>query len=252
MSFGAFNFHTLRALLSWTMFAALITTTQAHSDRSITTQTPRLQAPEYQSLQSGTVTRVLDQNTILVEIDGKATRIDLLGVSGATTPQHRNQSSAAIETLSMLTLGEIVRIQYDPNGETNRSNKRVAYLYRAPDNLFVNLELIRQGQSRFTKNSMSIHIPIFEHYEQRAKQLMRGIWEPGKPLPPQETPEEKAPTPSVDKSPSQIPGTIYITRHGTKYHLKDCPHLTDSTRPTTRDKIESTHQPCKTCTPDTP
>ncbi len=213
---------------------------------------PLHQAPDYASLSTGTVIRVLDQNTVLIEIDGETERLDLLGVSGATGAQHASQAKQAIDTLNRLTLGETVLIQNDPSGELNRANKRVAYLYRAPDHLFINLELVRQGLTRLSNASMSIHSPLFEHYQRRAQQRERGIWNPNEPPPQPDTLADPLPAPSEAQPSSGPDRTIYITAHGTKYHRKDCSHLTDSARPTTRESIATSHGPCKTCEPDAP
>lgn len=245
------NRQSLKAILIATLCAAFSVGVFAQPSQPIAPAQPTFQAPEYQSLQSGTVTRILDQNSALIEIDGTSTRIDLLGVSGATSPRNR-QSSDASQALSLLALGETVLIQYDPAGEINRANKRVAYLYRAPDHLFINLELVRQGHTRYTNTSMTIHTELFEHYEQRAQTLERGIWDPNKPIPQTNEPDEPASQPAVDRPTAPDNSTIYITAHGSKYHRKDCPHLTDTARSTTRDKVSTTHQPCKTCKPDAP
>jgi len=242
----------IRNLLCGLLFFALIPSTHAQPADQSPPTAPQLIAPDYASLQTGIVTRVLDQNTLLVDLDDKPTRIDLLGVSGTTKPQNPDQIRLAIETLSRIALGETVLIQNDPSGELNRANKRVAYLFRAPDHLFINLELVRQGHTRYTSNAMTIHTALFEHYEQRAQQLQRGIWGPDLPTPLIVAPEQDTDTPTDTHQPAQRNDTVYITAHGSKYHRKDCPHLTDTTRTTTRDKVESTHQPCKTCKPDAP
>lgn len=241
-------------LLACILIAALTPHALAQTDHQPQPEQPAFTPPDYATLQSGIVTRVLDQNSLLIEINKTQTRIDLLGVSGSPKPSPNTPLSPATQALSQLTLGETVLIQYDPSGELNHANKRVAYLYRVPDHLFINLELVRQGHARHANASMTIHTSLFEHYQRRAQQLERGIWNPNALVPntPQLTIEAEPVSPSQSPSNPKPDSTVYITTHGTKYHLHDCPHLTDSARPTTREEVTSTHEPCKTCKPDTP
>ena len=46
-----------------------------------------------------------------------------------------------------LLLGELVYLRFDGD-RTEKYGRLLAYLYRAPDGLFVNLEVVRQGYGR--------------------------------------------------------------------------------------------------------
>ncbi len=222
---------------------------------------PAIDAPDTAALPQGSVTRVLDTDTLLLKVDGKPLRIDLLGVSAATTTSTRADdpdATAAVSFLEHLLLGETVAIQYDPKGEYTTANKRAAYLFRAPDNLFVNLELVRQGYARHTDSSMSIHLDAFAYYQQRARDLERGVWDPDRPAPAPATPVQAQPNPQpatlTTTSPHPLDPAaddiVYITKYGKSYHRKDCPHLTDTQRPMRRDDLKNNYTPCKTCKPD--
>lgn len=212
------------------------------------------EALDFGTLPVGKVTRILDENTVLIEIDSRTVRYDLLGVSAASTERDASHTHRATDALTRMVLGETVAIEHDPQGERNIANRRAAYLYRNPDHLFVNLELVRQGYTRHSPISMTIHTKVFDHYQTRAQNLFRGIWDPQAPIQPisestdNENPDQS--DPAHNQQPANTTAAVYITTYGTRYHAKDCPHLTDSARPTSRDQIKDTHKPCKTCKPD--
>jgi endonuclease YncB( thermonuclease family) len=216
----------------------------------------RIEQPDFNQLQTGRVTRIVDENTLLIQIEGRNTRYDLLGLT--TTALSKNQRELCADTLNRFLLTEHVYIQLDPLGEYTPANRRAAYIFRARDTLCINLELVRDGYARHADTAMSIHQDAFEHAQQRARSLKLGIWGPGlKPLTPEQLTESAPDTPesepeSTPKPKATISSTVYITPYGKKYHRKDCPHLTDAARPTTRQQCTDTHKPCKTCKPDTP
>ena len=214
---------------------------------------PELKLPDFSTLIQGQVTRVLDENTVLIRVNGRTVRYDLLGV--ATIPTRDKQNAAlAVDALSRMALGESVFIEHDPQGERNAGNRFAGHLYRTPDHLPINLELVRQGYTRHSPAGMSIHHEVFVAYQSRAQSLERGIWDtdrPTLPLPeiePEPEPEPTSPRPT--KTTRSNGNTIYITAYGTRYHRKDYPHLTDSARPATRQEVKDSHKPCKTCKPD--
>lgn len=223
-----------------------------------TDQPPALQRPDFTALQKGIVTRVLDEDTVLIRIGEIHERYDLLGLAPLT--QRESAAKAALaDALRRIMLNETVLIQHDPGAQTAHANRRHAYFYRHPDHLPVNLELIRQGYARFSQTRMTIHTAVFSHYEARARDLKRGIWSsstPEPPISPDQSPRtapDPDPNPTTDPDPEQaIPERVFVTKYGTKYHREGCTHLTPSARPVQRDEIDATHKPCKTCKPDTP
>ncbi len=245
------------ALFIQTLLCVCVCLGFAPSDSSREETLPKLSVPNFEKLPVGRVTRVLDENTLLIELDGKTQRCDLLGVSGAST--ERIHSALAIDALRRMLLDELVAVQYDPLGEMNIANRRAGYLYRDRDHLLINLELISSGYTRFKDSSMSINEGVFARAEDRARTLKLGIWDPNPVLPtPSDDPLVNQPpaptaTPQTTSTTSaNDSGIVYITPYGTRYHRKDCPHLTDNARPTTRDKVKDSHKPCKTCKPDDP
>ena len=227
----------------------LITTGRAQPEPSPVP--PRIIPPDPSTLEFGIVSRVIDENSLLIEIEGNTRRYDLLGLS-AVSNRDKPNSRAAIDAISRLALGERVALQHDPESERAASNRRSCYLYRLPDYLPINLELIRNGYARYNPTSVSLYADVFAYYEGHARSLERGIWstDPVGTLEPETEPEPAHDEPQTTPPAGIEPDRVYVTAHGTRYHRENCPHLTDSARPTTREQVRETHKPCRTCKPD--
>jgi len=236
---------------------------------------PELIIPPKDELIAGEVVRVFDGDTLLIRIDGKNRRYQLIGADAPEyLPKDRKPKPFSIESMrfiEQMLLGEQVFLRHDPAGERDSSGLLRAYIFRAPDMLFVNLELIRQGYAKYSARHGTLYQDSFSYYEQDAKGKSRGIWDSNQrfqaelPIedidePTRQTDSEHATRlvpeqpnqPAPDRSTTSNANQIYITRSGSKYHRKDCPHLTVTRQRTTRDAVESTHTPCKTCKPDDP
>ncbi len=265
------------AVLCACLLTTLPSTGYAHPEDLSTTPPPPIQTPDYSSLTLAKVIRIFDADTVLLQIGQSKHRYQLLGANAPEfQPRAKSPKPFSIESrrfIEQLLLGESVYIQLDPRADRDAINRRIAYIFRAPDMLFVNLELVRQGYAKHDPKGMSLYTDAFHYYESKAQALTRGIWNPDanlhRPTPadeiaedqepkPHEQPESKpqqSPTqkikPAESKPITQSPSTtIYITKSGSKYHTKDCPHLSASNKSTTRDTIKDTHQPCKTCKPN--
>ncbi len=213
------------------------------------TTVPEFQHPDYDTLGVGVVTRILDENTVLVRINRKYERYDLLGVTAFTVPKSA-YAQVATDFLKRSLLHEQVRVQFDTNAKRNHDGRFAVFLYRSPDHLFVNLELVRQGLVRADRTQLDLHRKDFDYHSKRAEERQVGLWD-----------SSPHPTSNPDANPKELqepappnelirPQTVYITEHGKKYHREGCSHLTDSARSTSREQILATHAPCKTCRPD--
>lgn len=265
------------AVLCACILTAIPSTGFAHPEDLTNRPPPAIETPEIASLTLAKVIRIFDADTVLLQIGQAKHRYQLLGANAPEfQPKAKSPKPFSIESrrfIEQLLLGESVYIQLDPLADRDAINRRTAYIFRAPDMLFVNLELVRQGYAKHDPRGMSLYTDAFHYYESKAQTLTRGIWNPDanhhRPTPadeitedqepslqeqpeskPQELPKEKT-KPTDSKPITQSPSTtIYITKSGSKYHTKDCPHLSASNKSTTRDTIKDTHQPCKTCKPD--
>ena len=93
------------------------------------------------------VVRVIDGDTVKIDYNGKATNVRLIGVDTPETVHPNKPVEAYGKEASNFTknllLGESVYLRYDVE-RMDAYGRLLAYLYRAPDGLFVNLEIVRQ------------------------------------------------------------------------------------------------------------
>ena len=155
------------------------------------------------------VLSVTDGDTLKIEYEGNSETIRLIGVDTPETvhpsrPVEPFGPEASAFTKNLL-IGEEVYLRFG-NEERGKYDRLLAYVYRAPDGLFVNLEIVRQGYGKAYVKYPFEHMALFQHYESRARSSGKGLWSG---LPP------------VDKDPVDK-DTVYVTKSGTKYHRKSC------------------------------
>ena len=187
------------------------------------------------------VARIIDGDTVEIRYDGKLTSVALIGVDTPETvhPQKPVEpfGKAATAFLRNLLLGESVYLRFDGN-RTDRYSRLLAYLYRAPDGLFVNLEIVRQGYGKVYTVFPFKHKTLFQHYSGHAQQAGRGLWSAGNAVAQQSQLSE---TPATQ--------TVYVTRTGTKYHRGSCRYLKYSKIAIALDKAKQNYSPCSICRP---
>ena len=103
--------------------------------------------PDFSDAPGYPVIRVIDGDTVILDINGRETRVRLIGVDTPETvhPSKQVDSKEARLFLTNLLKGERVYLDYEPDNRTDIYGRTLAYVYRVPDDLFVNLEIIRQG-----------------------------------------------------------------------------------------------------------
>jgi len=128
----------------------------------------------------GSVTRVVDGDTIRVMTGGREEKVRYIGVD---TPESVKPNSpvecfgkAATAANSRLVRGERVRLEMDVEAR-DRYGRLLAYVYRARDGVFVNAELVRQGYAtRLTIPPNVRHAARFGRLEREAREGARGLW----------------------------------------------------------------------------
>ena len=93
------------------------------------------------------VLRVLDGDTVVVRLDGKETRVRLIGVDApeSVDPRQPVQRFAreSAEFHHALVEGKTVRLVYEPAGaRMDLYGRTLAYLYLEPGGQFVNREIV--------------------------------------------------------------------------------------------------------------
>jgi micrococcal nuclease len=188
------------------------------------------------------VLRVIDGDTVEIEYEGRPTTVRLIGVDTPETvhPQRAVEAfgKEAFAFTRNLLLGEEVWLRFDTN-KVDKYGRLLAYLYRVPDGLFVNLEIVRQGYGHVYTGFPFRHMDLFKYYEARARDIGKGLWEAAKAGKAEEQPS--------GQSQSDI---VYITKTGTKYHRAGCRYLSLSAIPISREEaIRRGYTPCSVCKP---
>ena len=125
--------------------------------------------------------------------------------------------------------GEHVYLAYE--GDTPAKDKygrALAYVYRAPDGLLVNAEIIRQGYGHAYVKFPFKCLDEFRQLERFARQAKKGLWAPReKAAAPAKAPVVFGHSTFVKPGTTSDPerATAYVTRTGVKYHMAGCQYL---------------------------
>jgi endonuclease YncB( thermonuclease family) len=135
------------------------------------------------------VVRVIDGDTVVLMLDGKETTVRLIGVDMPETVHPTKPVEAygkeASEFTRNLLAGESVYVEYEPGpSKLDRYGRTLAYLYRAPDRLFINLEIIRQGYGHAYTEYPFARMEQFREAERKAREADKGLWRPESTAPP--------------------------------------------------------------------
>lgn len=179
------------------------------------------------------------------------TTVRLIGVY---VPRNSAATDAARVCLIRMLDGESVYLRTDPDWPASEDGRIWAYVYRAPDGLFINLELIRQGYARCAAAQPFEHQKLLRAYERLAQQRQKGIWATpaaGHDDAPTSQPRaQKPPAPATQPAPANGDETIvYITEHGRKYHTQECRFASNARAVTLRAAKALGLTPCARCKP---
>ncbi|OGG85844.1 hypothetical protein A2392_00275 [Candidatus Kaiserbacteria bacterium RIFOXYB1_FULL_46_14] len=130
------------------------------------------------------VLKVIDGDTIVIDIDGTSETVRMIGVD---TPETVHPSKAvqcfgveaSDQTKAWLT-GQSVKLETDSSqGERDKYGRLLAYVFRA-DNLFINQKLITEGFAyEYTYNLPYKYQAEFKAAEANARTDKRGLWAEG-------------------------------------------------------------------------
>ncbi len=127
------------------------------------------------------VDRVVDGDTVILEIDGGEERVRLIGIdtpeSVATNRPKQCYGKEASEALAgLLPPGSDVVVQRDLEAR-DRYDRLLLYIYRADDGLFVNRWLVENGfADAVVYEPNSAHADEFENLRAQAEAEGRGLW----------------------------------------------------------------------------
>lgn len=220
------------------------------------------------------VVRVIDGDTVVLLVDGRKTRVRLIGVDTPETVHPSKPVEAFGKEASQFTKklleGESVYLEYEEGASRlDKYDRTLAYLYRVPDRLFINAEIIRQGYGHaYTKYPFK-YMEEFRSHERAAREAGKGLWGAGATIvsdaeptistttdTPSTTARERAPvsSPTVQKRAPQTVNqtaetTVYVTRTGAKYHRDGCRYLSRSQIPMSLSDARQSYSACSVCRP---
>jgi micrococcal nuclease len=131
------------------------------------------------------VVSVQDGSTITVLIDQRQEKVRLIGIDPPAL-DHAPWGVQARDALRSLIDGKVVRLETDV---TVRDQKALlAYVYVGE--LFINAEMIRQGQAVFSTvlPPNAAHLEDYRKAQQEAREAGRGVWDPKRAGPVAEPP----------------------------------------------------------------
>jgi micrococcal nuclease len=128
-----------------------------------------------------TVLKVIDGDTVDIDIKGNTERVRLIGVN---TPETKHPTKpiecfgpeASAYLTQLLPKGTHVRIERDIEAR-DRYGRMLLYLYRESDNLFINLDLVSHGYGTpMSIEPNTFHRNDFVHAAALAETTNVGLW----------------------------------------------------------------------------
>lgn len=146
---------------------------------------PVLETPDLSLLDAYPVVRVVDGDTIIVNRKGKEVKVRLIGIDTPETvhptkPVEHYGKEASLFTTNLLKGEKVYLISSSQQKKTDRYGRILVYVYRAPDGLFVNAEIIRQGYGQAYTRFPFKYIEEFKQLERFARKAEKGLWVPSK------------------------------------------------------------------------
>jgi micrococcal nuclease len=130
---------------------------------------------------NATVERVVDGDTVVVDIDGHRETVRLIGIDTPETVKPNSPvecfgPEASAATKALLPEGTPVRLERDVEGRDDY-DRLLVYLYRSVDGMFVNLELVRSGYATLLTFPPNIaHVDDFVVAAEAARTDGLGLW----------------------------------------------------------------------------
>lgn len=203
---------------------------------------PEIPTPDLSTLQVCRVSRVVDGDTLVVLSEKEEIKIRLIGIDTPETVHPtkpvEEYGKEASRFLANLMKGEKVYLSGEGYClQKDKYGRSLAYVYRYPDGLFVNAEIIRQGYGHVYTQFPFKYMEQFRSLEQFARQNQKGLWE-ATPV------KEKQSVKQIDSQ------EVFITRTGKSYHREGCSSLSRSKTPVQRtEAFEKGYKPCSVCKP---
>lgn len=142
---------------------------------------PVLETPDFSRITAYPVVRIVDGDTIIVNDKGTNIRVRLIGIDTPETVHPAKSveyygKEASLFTKNLLRGEKVYLVSGSEQNKTDRYGRTLAYIYRFPDGLFVNAEIVRQGYGFVYTQFPFRYMEEFKQLEQFAKNAEKGLW----------------------------------------------------------------------------
>jgi micrococcal nuclease len=194
--------------------------------------------------EEGTLVRVVDGDTVDVEVQGRAERVRLIGLDTPETRHPRRPvecfgREATAKAESLLPPGLPLELESDPTqGNRDKYGRLLRYVW-LPDGRNVAEVMIAEGYGfEYTYALPYRHMDGFKAAQREARAAERGLWAPntcdGKPVPPRGPPRRADPDAFAAAAAHPCAsGQVKGNRNSGIYHAPDQRHY-----PRTRANVE--------------
>ena len=185
------------------------------------------------------VTRVIDGDTIEVDLNGKAYKVRYIGIN---SPEYNQPfGNEATQANSSLVSGKTVILEKDVS-ETDKYGRLLRYVYVG--DLFVNAHLVKFGWAQASTYPPDVkYSDLFVSLEREARENNEGCW-----AIPEETEEEPPPTTEEEK--------MFVgSKKSDVYHYPNCRYVKQILPEniiwftSAEDARNHGYRPCKVCKP---
>jgi hypothetical protein len=219
---------------------------------------PALSMPDLSSVPLVRVLSVEQADVITVQQAGQRVQAKLAWLH---LPEDLPAQQVATTFLRNLLTGE--RVWLVPSGPGGLSTDARWCVYRWPDRLLVNVEMIRQGYADLAPQANgSPAAKLLQYWQDVASRQSKGIWSTtarssASASQPASTPEaipsarerRAAASPSAVTTEPAAPVIVYVSASGKKYHRANCMSLRRGGTPVSLEEARKTRQACKQCNP---
>ncbi|MFN8053039.1 MAG: thermonuclease family protein [Acidimicrobiales bacterium] len=130
---------------------------------------------------NSTVTRVVDGDTIIADIGGHDTRVRMIGFNTPESVDPRRPvecfgKEASKHLSSLAPAGTPIRLERDAE-QLDRYGRTLAYVYRASDGMFLNLQMVTDGYAHALTIPPNVtYADRFRAAERAARTAGIGLW----------------------------------------------------------------------------
>ncbi|MGB3346667.1 MAG: thermonuclease family protein [Candidatus Humimicrobiia bacterium] len=189
------------------------------------------------------VTRVIDGDTIEVDINGKVYKVRYIGIN---TPEYNQPfGDKATQANSSLVSGKTVILEKDVS-ETDKYGRLLRYVFVG--DLFVNAHLVKFGWAQAATYPPDVkYSALFVSLERESRENNEGCWAIT------EETEEEPPPPTEEERPSS--GVFLGSKKSDVYHYQNCRYVKQILPEniirftSVEDARNHGYRPCKVCKP---